>query len=419
MPPTISDYYRAALEKLKAEVESTPDDRVLGMDQESWIDYLVKKYGMEGIVLDDTRDIVMVEVETEHRLRGYDIYTDRAPGTLVRSTQVRVDVPVTPSDTIAAIWKLELSPNTFSLATAYPEFEYDHQRGYFSDVVQPEPAAVRSGVDRIKASVRAYDESIASENRGFKPQVVQIVSSKRSRLQEKHKNLDSLATTVGIPLKKKADVATIVPTAPKVRSSVVPVLPPVSKPQTRPILEPDKFAGILSLIDNQCRQFERTPQAFQQLSEEGLRDILLSSLNAVFEGAAGGETFQGIGKVDIHLRITQGEVFVSEIKFWDGPESLREVIKQLRRRLTWRDGYGVAIVLSRNVGFSEVLKGVADAIPTADGYMVASLQSRDANHWVARFTIPSDPDRHANINVIVYNLYVVEPARRTVRRPKA
>ncbi len=42
-PPTISDYYRAALEQLKQEVESTPDDRVLGMDVDQWIDYLVSK----------------------------------------------------------------------------------------------------------------------------------------------------------------------------------------------------------------------------------------------------------------------------------------------------------------------------------------------------------------------------------------
>lgn len=211
-------------------------------------------------------------------------------------------------------------------------------------------------------------------------------------------------------------MSAVVPTAPKVRAKIAPVMPPASKRRACPVLEPAKFAAILDLIDNQCRQFERTPQAFNQLTEEGLRDVVLSSLNAVFEGAAGGETFQGIGKVDIHLRIAQGEIFVSELKFWDGPASLHEVIGQLRGRLTWRDGYGVALVLSRNVGFGEVLRAVFDAIPTVEGFVAGSLRERAANHFIARFTIPSDAPRHAEVDVLVHNLHVPDADRRTVKR---
>jgi len=180
----------------------------------------------------------------------------------------------------------------------------------------------------------------------------------------------------------------VVPTAPKVRSAVAPVLPPGSKPPTRPVLEP----------------------------EEGLRDVILSSLNAVFEGAGGGETFQGIGKVDIHLRITQGEVFISEVKFWDGPDSVREVIKQLRGRLTCPDSYGVALVLSRNARFTEVLQGAREAIASADGFVSGTLQEKGANHFVARLTTPSDEARQAHIHVLLYNLYLLEPGRRALRR---
>lgn len=103
MPPTIGDYYRSVLEKMKEEVESTPDDRVLGMTEEDWVGYFDQKYGMEEIVLDDTREVALVEVERQRVQRGYDIYTDAGPGTVVRSADVRVEVPVVPSDTIAAI----------------------------------------------------------------------------------------------------------------------------------------------------------------------------------------------------------------------------------------------------------------------------------------------------------------------------
>jgi hypothetical protein len=415
MPPTIGDYYRQAIEKLQAEIQATPDDRVIGVNPDEWVDYLVQKWGMVPIVLDESRQVEMCEVESQHVLRGYDIYSDGGPGRVVRSTNVRVEVPATPSDTIEAIWKLKLAPNSFHLNT-YPEFEYDGARGYFSLVVQPSPAEVKRATDVIASGVRGYNESIESENRGFRQQVVQFVTTKRNRVQEKHKGLDDLATAVGITLRKIADPATVVPTAPRVRTKIAPILPPASKPPTRPVLEQDKFNSILELLDNGCRQFERTPQAFQQLTEEGLRDVLLGSLNTVFEGAAGGETFQGVGKVDIHLRISQGEVFVAELKFWDGPESLRTVVGQLRGRLTWRDGYGVALVLSRNAGFAEVLRAVQDTIATTEGFAAGSMQTRSANHFVARFSIPSDVARQANVHVLVFNLFVPEAGKRTVKR---
>ena len=123
----------------------------------------------------------------------------------------------------------------------------------------------------------------------------------------------------------------------------------------------------------------------------------------MFEGAAGGETFQGDGKVDIHLKISQGEVFLAELKFWTGPESLRAVIRQLRGRLSWRDAYGVAVLLSRNVKFTEVMNAVRDTIAGCDGYVPGTLTRRAENHSCARFSITSDASRLASLHVLVFN----------------
>jgi hypothetical protein len=76
---------------------------------------------------------------------------------------------------------------------------------------------------------------------------VQFVTSRRNRVQEKHKGLDDLATAVGIPLRKIADPATVVPTTPRVRTKIAPILPPASKPSTRPVLEQGKFNAILEM----------------------------------------------------------------------------------------------------------------------------------------------------------------------------
>jgi hypothetical protein len=166
MPPTISAYYQAALEELQKEVEATTDDRVIGMNADEWIGYLVNKYQMEPIVMDASRGPQMEEVESERVLRGYDIYSDNGLGTVVRATNVRVEVPVIPSDTIKEIWKHGLAPNTFHM-NQYPEFEYDSNRGFFALVVPPGAAEVKRAIDEINSGVRAYNESSRARTAGF------------------------------------------------------------------------------------------------------------------------------------------------------------------------------------------------------------------------------------------------------------
>ncbi|HEY1307287.1 MAG TPA: hypothetical protein VGF24_27215 [Vicinamibacterales bacterium] len=416
MPATINDYYRGATERMKKEVDDTPDAEVLGRDFDEWCAYLVAKWGMEPIELDASRGEQLVENEREQMLRGYDIYTGRGPGARVKSIDVRIEIPVVPSDTLEGIVHHHLATNSYSLVAAYPPFEYDHLRGVISVTAEPKEEAVKRERGSLLDTIRRYNDDIVEQNRAFPAQVARAVAARRERVAAKHKGLDDLAAKVGIKLVKKAEAASAVPTAVRVRSKIAPIMPPHRREQERPVLDDRTFGAIMELLGNQCEQFERTPQAFAQLTEEGLRDVMLSSLNAVFEGAAGGETFRGNGKVDIHLQISKGEVFVCEIKFWAGPVSLEETVEQLRGRLTWKDSYGVAVMLSRNAGFREVLASAEDTIPELPGCLKGSLRRVNERHFVARFTIPADEARTAEIHVLVYNVYSAAPSKRAVKR---
>ena len=53
--PNIGDYYRAAIEALKNEVEATTDADVLGRDHDDWYAYLIEKHGMVPIEIDASR----------------------------------------------------------------------------------------------------------------------------------------------------------------------------------------------------------------------------------------------------------------------------------------------------------------------------------------------------------------------------
>ena len=65
---------------------------------------------------------------------------------------------------------------------------------------------------------------------------------------------------------------------------------------------------------------------------------------------------------------------------------------------------------------AESLQATRQTISLAEGFVPGSLDEKGANHFAARFTVPSDPARHVSIHVIVYNLFVPEPGRRTVKR---
>lgn len=394
LPPSIADYYRLAKDKLRQEVESTPDENVIGLDESEWVEYLVQKYGMELIQMDETRQERMVEVVSKH------------------GPAVRVEVPVVPSDTLEVIGREGLAGSPIWLTDYKAEFSVHSQAGTISQVATQDTAGIQRARSRIHEYIRSLNTAIDHENRSFPQEVRQVVADKRGRVQKKQRHLDDLEKAVGLPLVRQADISRIVPTAVKVREVIAPVVPPTPKRQERPVLESDKFRAILEVVDNQCRQFERTPGAFQALPEESLRDVILSSLNAVFQGAAVGEAFQGLGRADIHLRISQGEVFITEIKFWAGPASLGEVTGQLLERLTWREAYGVAIILSKNADFGHVLPSVAETIPTLPRFQKNTFRKVAENHFVSRFTLPSDESKQVEVHFCLYNLYTPRKAGR-------
>ena len=53
--PSVPDYYRAALEKVKEEVRSKDDAYILGIDLDEYTKYLYEDYALPIIETDDSR----------------------------------------------------------------------------------------------------------------------------------------------------------------------------------------------------------------------------------------------------------------------------------------------------------------------------------------------------------------------------
>ena len=92
----------------------------------------------------------------------------------------------------------------------------------------------------------------------------------------------------------------------------------------------------------------RSPETFEGMDEEDIRIVLLIGLNAVYEGQATGETFNGIGRSDILIRVADKNIFIAECLVWDGEVKFRKKLEdQLLKYAVARHQSGFDRVLPR------------------------------------------------------------------------
>ena len=174
------------------------------------------------------------------------------------------------------------------------------------------------------------------------------------------------------------------------------------KSASKHALDLQSILDILSIIDHQGRQFERTPTSYKSFKEEDLRNVILVGLNARFKGSATGETFSGKGKSDIHINIA-GDSVVAECKIWGGEQLYLDTITQLLKYLLWRHKYGVIITFFRNKNLSTVLKKVPIIVGKHESFR--SIDSVDnLTHFVSSHKLNQDDEKNVQIHHLFYNL---------------
>jgi len=170
------------------------------------------------------------------------------------------------------------------------------------------------------------------------------------------------------------------------------------------VLDRNRVLDIISIIDNQGRQFEKTLKTYECFQEEGFRDIILVSLNTIFEGRATGETFSGNGKTDIYLNITKGNILICECKIWDGMKLYNSTINQLRGYVTWRNNFGIIITFAKLKNFTNMLGGVEDIVTKHPSYVKGYSQISET-HFSSHHVSDQDNLKNIEIHHLFYNLY--------------
>ncbi len=409
--PSISDYYRQLEQEVRSDVMRETEEQILGTDPEELAQYIFEKYALSPIELDADREPswdpqnYLKTISAQQRGNFYGSSGDLRD---FPCQKVAVEVPILPNPKLhlisqmhGASYSLSYSLSDFhwgqdSVSMSFPTKDYQYQM---------DDAAIAHTVENqlrtIHETISSRNQAIEQGNKQLLTQTKFYVQQRRGEIEQNKQKLEALTKTIGVSLKKKVPAG-----AHPVRISHTPLVQRVKPKPTLPeqyVLDENKIDDVINLLDNQARSFEQTPGAFKALGEEDLRDILLSNLNSVFEGAATGETFSKKGKTDIYLKIAKGQILICECKLWAGRSLYEKTIDQLRGYLTWRHNYGIMITFVRNKDFSKVLQETENAIQEHPSYL-NGLRKIGETHFVSNHKVDDDT-KEVKIHHLFYHLY--------------
>lgn len=231
-------------------------------------------------------------------------------------------------------------------------------------------------------------------------EIPRLVVSRRAKLLVDRE----LQANIGFPIKRRPDANThAIPLRPRqVEPKREPARPsPAQRFEPEPVLLDGDYEAALAVLRNTRNALERSPSTTQHLNEEQIRDLLLVSLNAQFEGKAAGEVFNGAGKTDILIRVDDRNVFIGECKFWKGPKGLTGALNQLLGYLVWRDTKAALLLFIRDADVSAVTAKAITAIEDHPNYKRRGKTSTEERHDFVLHAL-GDPVREIHLALLPF-----------------
>jgi hypothetical protein len=387
---SLHDYYRNATSSIRAEIEKMESDRLIHIEKSRIVEYFLKKYKLPILEKDDSRDI---QVE---RGKGY-----RARATI----PVTVHYPLKPANKI--IETAQRKPRSWTYLGGI-NVSFDRDTCSFSgntEIAISSPEGAKSPqdvIDRIELNIRQINNDVVAGNSEIERMASETYDRFRKMREDEATAFDRWIEKTPVKVIRKTGSKAI-PFEIQIKPTIKPVLPDPKK-EKEPFLTRESLNSVIELVNNTGLAFERTPKAFSKLEEEDLRDVLLSTLNAVFRGEATGETFSKSGKTDIHIRFTAKDLLICECKFWDGEKSYIEALEQLFSYLTWRESYGILITFSKRSSFSEVVAKAVDATSVHPTIISGSIKKISDSYFTTIHSFPDDNAKHIEIHHTLFNL---------------
>lgn len=395
-------------------VEEIPRDQFLATSVDTLVEHLVAKLTIDPLVLHKD------QMSMEHQETKIDVTGRFEYGASLDGRSVHADghglIFHLPFSGDPQLW--DMRPNVWS--SAIPQGVVDTRRKVltitFKNTANTEQQwylnELNSSLQLIQQSVDAQSSMLVQYQRDLPARVRDAVTHRREKVSKLH----DLAAAFKIPMARKAGMPDYRPVDVQKKRTVA-ALPnaPAAGFKPEPAITDELYEEILSNIRHMGATFEGTPQTYHPLGEEGLRDIILASLNGVYQGSATGEAFRKYGKTDLRIEEQSRSAFVGECKLWGGERVLIGALEQLLDYTTWRDGKAALIMFNKSVaGFAGLQETIAKALP-AHGLFLRDKGCRHTGEHRFAFRGKEDEGREVSVHVFCFNLYV-SPERAERRR---
>jgi hypothetical protein len=387
---SITEYFRQALEDIKRDILSRSDEYLLGVNVEEYGDYLLNRYQLPKIEKDPKRDL------TVSKERAWQDVDNLGMQISVEVVVARVEYPVIHHRLIEQV----LFRTSSTWRPGSPRFDYLDG----AIIMRTSPEHLEYDIRQLEEMLGWKNTDVEAGNRRLKESADKIIKDRIDKIRQDKDVFEKAVQKVSIPLKiKKTGQMPVLDLSVKKELKVF--MAPKAEKAKEFVLEKGHVLSILEMIGRIGLQFEVAPKVFSKLEEEELRDIILSNLNTVFGGSATGETFSKLGKTDIHLNISEGNILIAECKHWEGERAYHEATDQLFRYLTWRQNYGILITFSRRQGFTNILETAKTCLRAHKTYK-GGFSEHSVTHFESHHLFPEDPNKTVEIHHLFFNLYV-------------
>lgn len=404
-----TNYFRRISDLVAREIEAFSDEKIQTTNLDEWLEYYYAKYAVTLLVLfedNTTQDAVESTTKTSNPLYN------RVPGDKqywdVPSYTVTFDIPFDGSPEL-----LELRPSTrilvpFSAEVRKPSGDscgsITISLTFTKNELKDKPdvqAFIKSRFNNEMTSYRKMIQYVNSDASTFNSQLRKHIDNCLKKRKDKASDFQAFREKMNIPLVKSGNAPNTVPVPLKRIVRTPPVAPSAQKLETEYRISDEDYKNINNIIDMFCLTCEKTAATYAKLSEEEIRDTLLSVLNTHYENATG-ETFRKRGKTDILIEFGNKAGFVAECKVWHGTEGFAKAIDQLFGYITWRDCKAALIIFNKqNKNFTAVRQSIGEWTKTNS---IRSSQIK-ANMWECTLQ-KGDSDEYIELTISVYDLYI-------------
>lgn len=402
----LSEYFQNIKDKISKEIDNFSDDKILGNSIDLLAENIYQENYIDQIIIHDEDKSLRGKDRKITRKYIHPIDRDFYDNDAYRDVEVASFSFSYPFNGNANLFKYRAS--TFSMS-GYPEIlimdntitiSIDKEYREIED-----DSGIKSILDSANKSIGKIKDGVSYINndiRNFNDNLKDFILKQLNIRKRKASILNNAINKLEIPIEKSDFNKKYV----EVKRKIYPINEHLVNNEISYSIPDGMYEPILDTIKSAGTQYENSPKAIRKLQEEDLRDILLCSLNALFNGKANAEAFRKSGKTDISIIAENKAAFIAECKMWTGSAQIEKAIKQLDSYTTWRDVKTSLIFFVRKVNFIKIINNFENDLKKIDGLFF--VEKRDENEFHCKYSSKTTVGQTIEIRVFLFNIHYKE-----------